>query len=208
MEDLAVEQLVAQLAIEGFIVPAFPEAAALDKQRAHANPSQPGAHDLGCELAAVVRSDEVRRDMLDEQVGQGLRLPPWYLQDAVRPAGLTMVRSAALPRPNALDGEEVRGMTTATLLALQRGRICEAPIRRVTRSWPTVVVARSTLSVPRPNTPPGTMPCGVLTAVSTPPMRREPNRRSLTSILRRQTRARRYDARCRQQDLRPEEDKA
>ncbi len=57
MKDFPVEQLIAQLAFERFIVPVLPWAAALDEQRAHADPLQPGANDLDGELAAIIRPD-------------------------------------------------------------------------------------------------------------------------------------------------------
>src|SRR5690349_4171228 len=46
MEDLPLQQFVAELAVEGFIVAVLPWAAALDEQRPHADPLQPGAHHL------------------------------------------------------------------------------------------------------------------------------------------------------------------
>ena len=56
VEDLAVEQLVAQLAVEILDISVLPWAARLDVQRLHADSAEPLPHDGRGELAAVVAS--------------------------------------------------------------------------------------------------------------------------------------------------------
>ena len=73
VEDLAVQQLVAQLAVEALVVAVLPRAAALDEQRPHADPAEPSPHRLGGEFPAVARADVVGRAAFDEEVGQHLQ---------------------------------------------------------------------------------------------------------------------------------------
>ena len=54
VEDLAVEQLVSELAIEGLIEAVLPRAAGLDKEGLDLDPGKPGSNDLGRELRAIV----------------------------------------------------------------------------------------------------------------------------------------------------------
>ncbi len=70
IEDLAVEQLVAQLAIEALVGAVLPGAGPLDVQRAHTKPAQPCPHDRSDELRPLVRADVLRRTARDEQLGQ------------------------------------------------------------------------------------------------------------------------------------------
>jgi hypothetical protein len=57
VEHLAVEQFVAPLAVEALIVALLPGAAAVNEQRSHAKPAEPGRYDLGGERRAIVRPD-------------------------------------------------------------------------------------------------------------------------------------------------------
>ena len=60
VEDLTVEQLVAQLAVEAFIVAILPGASGLDVEGLHTDPGEPGLDGLGRELAAVVATNGLR----------------------------------------------------------------------------------------------------------------------------------------------------
>src|SRR5829696_5676195 len=60
LELLAVQELVAELAMERLRVTVLPRARRRDIQRARARPLQPGPHHLGRELRAVVASDPMR----------------------------------------------------------------------------------------------------------------------------------------------------
>lgn len=73
VEDLTVEQLVSELAVEAFIVAVLPRAAWFDEERADAQPGEPFAKRRGDELRAVVGPDVGRRSMLLEQVRHGLK---------------------------------------------------------------------------------------------------------------------------------------
>ena len=53
-EQFAVEQLIAQLAVEGLAVAVLPRAAGCDEQRLRAQTSQPVTHDVRCHLRTVV----------------------------------------------------------------------------------------------------------------------------------------------------------
>ena len=66
-EDLAVEQFVAQLAIEALAVAILPGAAGLDVEGLRADPCEPLAHDLGGELRAVVRTHMVWHATVDKR---------------------------------------------------------------------------------------------------------------------------------------------
>jgi hypothetical protein len=68
IEDLPIQELVAQLAIERFDVAVLPGTARFNVQRLHADPLQPITHCRRRELAAVVRAQIVRHGPLHEQV--------------------------------------------------------------------------------------------------------------------------------------------
>ena len=61
LELLAVQELVAELAVERLRVTVLPRARWRDVQRTGARPLQPGPHHLGRELRAVVAADPMRR---------------------------------------------------------------------------------------------------------------------------------------------------
>ena len=73
MEDLAVQQLVAELRVEALVAPIFPGTAGLDEQRPGPDPAEPVPHGDGGELAAIVRPDVVRRTTFDEEIGERLK---------------------------------------------------------------------------------------------------------------------------------------
>jgi len=58
VEDLAIEELVPELAVEGPVVAIFPGAAGRDIEGLHIDPAEPVADRLGRELAAVARREE------------------------------------------------------------------------------------------------------------------------------------------------------
>src|SRR5690606_10647540 len=70
VEDLPVEHLVAQLAIEALVVAVLPWRAGLDVERLHADPAKPFPHNIGGKLRAIVRSDMRRRAVPSEQIGE------------------------------------------------------------------------------------------------------------------------------------------
>ena len=72
-EDLAVEQFVAQLAVEALAVAVLPRTAGLDVGGLGADRGDPFAQGDGDELRAVVGSDIGRRPAQDHQIGQGLQ---------------------------------------------------------------------------------------------------------------------------------------
>lgn len=58
MEDLPIEQLIPNLAVEALDVAILSGTAFLNEQRTAAQPGQPAADPLGGELRAVVGADE------------------------------------------------------------------------------------------------------------------------------------------------------
>jgi len=60
IEDLPLEQLVAQLAVEGLDVAVLPWASGLDEERPHAQLGQPCAHLFGGEFRPVIGADVLR----------------------------------------------------------------------------------------------------------------------------------------------------
>src|SRR6185437_598137 len=60
LELLAVQELIAELAVERLRVTVLPRARRRDIQRTGARPLQPGPHHLGRELRAVVAADAMR----------------------------------------------------------------------------------------------------------------------------------------------------
>ena len=82
VEDLAVEQLVPQLAVEAFAIAILPGAAWLDVERLGTHTRQPAAHDLGGHLWPVVGSDVLGDTAHQHRVSHGLQDP-----QAVDPSG-------------------------------------------------------------------------------------------------------------------------
>ena len=72
VEDLPVQQLVAELAVEALVVAVLPRAARLDKEHLDAHAPQPPPHELRGELRSVVRPQILGRPVSDEQIGQHL----------------------------------------------------------------------------------------------------------------------------------------
>jgi hypothetical protein len=72
-EDFHIQQLVAQLGIEAFIVSILPRTARLDIERLHPDPAEPRAYCLGREFAAIVRSDMLGRAMDGEQICEAMQ---------------------------------------------------------------------------------------------------------------------------------------
>ena len=70
VEDLAVEQLVSQLAIKRFDVAVLPRAARLDIQRLYAKFVQPGSNGRGRKLRAVIAADVLWNTSRHEQPRQ------------------------------------------------------------------------------------------------------------------------------------------
>ena len=68
VEDLAVEQLIAELAIEAFAVAVLPGAARLDVGGLRTDSSDPGTERPGHELRAVIRANVSRYAMQDEEI--------------------------------------------------------------------------------------------------------------------------------------------
>ncbi len=70
VEDFAVEQLVAQRAIEAFVVAVLPGRRGRDVKRLHANLGEPFLHRRRDKLAAVIGPDVCWRPARDEQFRQ------------------------------------------------------------------------------------------------------------------------------------------
>ncbi len=73
VENLPIEQLVPQLAIERFNVTILPRAARFNIQRSHVQLAQPFAHILRRELRTVIGPQVVRRTALSEQLRQPIQ---------------------------------------------------------------------------------------------------------------------------------------
>ena len=72
VEQLAVQQLVAQPAVEALVVAVFPRAAGFDKCSPDAQLVQPVPEHLRRELAAIVGTDVVGNAFGNEQVAQSV----------------------------------------------------------------------------------------------------------------------------------------
>src|SRR5688572_14425714 len=68
VEDLAIQKLVTELAVERLDVAVLPRTARLDVKRLHVDPSQPLPNLRRGELGAVVGTDVSRHAAADEQV--------------------------------------------------------------------------------------------------------------------------------------------
>ena len=69
-EDLSVEKLIPELAVEAFIVAVFPRAPWRDVEGIDPNLGQPLPHRRGHELRAIVRADMIWWSVFDKEVGQ------------------------------------------------------------------------------------------------------------------------------------------
>ena len=70
VEDLRVQKLISELAIETLAIAVLPRAAGLNEQRADIQPFEPVSDSMSAELWSVVRSDVVGWTMGDEQLGE------------------------------------------------------------------------------------------------------------------------------------------
>jgi hypothetical protein len=70
VEDLAVEQLVAERPVEALIVAILPRRSRCDVERLHADLREPELHSGGNELGTIVRPYVRWRSPGDEQIGQ------------------------------------------------------------------------------------------------------------------------------------------
>ena len=80
VEELALEQLVAKLAVEALVVAVLPGTSGLDEERLDSHASQPSTHGPRCELRAVVGPDVLRDAAPHEKFGKaaehGFRVQP------------------------------------------------------------------------------------------------------------------------------------
>ncbi len=88
VEDLRIQQLVPELAVEAFVVSVLPRAAGLDVERLHPDPPQPVTYGDDRELGSVVRADMVGRAILDEEL-RDVRQDALAVQLAVHMDGQT-----------------------------------------------------------------------------------------------------------------------
>ncbi len=72
VEDLSVQELVSELAVEALVVAVLPRTARLDVECLHAEPGQPPPNQLGRELRPVVRAQMLGRTVASEEIGQDL----------------------------------------------------------------------------------------------------------------------------------------
>ncbi len=72
VEDLSVEQFIAQFPVEGFAVAILPGATGFDVKCLSPELCKPAAHDLCCHLCAVVRADVFRHASGPHHIGHGL----------------------------------------------------------------------------------------------------------------------------------------
>ena len=72
VEDLAVQELVPQLAVEALVVAVLPRTARFDEERLHTESGQPSPHELRRELRPVVRAQMLGRTVASEGIGQDL----------------------------------------------------------------------------------------------------------------------------------------
>ena len=72
VEDLAVEQLIAELSVEAIVVAVLTGAAWLDAGGPRPDGSDPVSERLGHELWAIVRADVIRHAAQDEEIRQNI----------------------------------------------------------------------------------------------------------------------------------------
>ena len=70
VEDLCVQELISELAVEALVVAVLPRTTRLDVERLDSEPGQPASHELRRELGSVVRAQVLRRTVADEQISQ------------------------------------------------------------------------------------------------------------------------------------------
>ena len=101
-DDLRIETLVAERAVEGFHRPVLPGTARCDEERGHAETLQPGAHRSRGARRVVVGAEGGRRAALHEE-----RRPPG--EDVVGAQAPGDVDAEALPRELVHDGPQAQG---------------------------------------------------------------------------------------------------
>lgn len=72
VEDLTVEQLVAQLAVEAFHIAVLPGTGLLDERRLGPDRGDPLAHRQGDELGTLIRADMIGDSTFEAELGQHL----------------------------------------------------------------------------------------------------------------------------------------
>ena len=72
VEDLSIEQFIAQFPVEGFAVAVLPGASGCDVQRLSSEFCEPAAHDLCRHLRAVIGPDVFRHASGEHHIGHGL----------------------------------------------------------------------------------------------------------------------------------------
>ena len=72
VEDLSVQELVPQLAVEALVVAVLPWTARLDEQRLHTESGQPPSDQFRSELRPIVRAQMLGRTVASEEIGQDL----------------------------------------------------------------------------------------------------------------------------------------
>ena len=73
IEDLSIEQLVAELAVEALVVSVLPGAAGLDIEGLDADPAEPGPYRIGSELSPIVGADMIGWPMTDKELAQAVQ---------------------------------------------------------------------------------------------------------------------------------------
>jgi len=73
VEDLAVQELVAKLAVEALVVAVLPGARRRDIEGLHRDPAELVLDGFGRELAAVVGPDVIRGAVADKELGEDLQ---------------------------------------------------------------------------------------------------------------------------------------
>ena len=91
VEDLSIQALVSQLAVEAFAVPVLPGTSWFDVQRSRSQASQPLPQLLRYELRTVVRSNILWNSALEHHIGQ-------RFDDLITPESSSDSNRQALPR--------------------------------------------------------------------------------------------------------------
>ncbi len=74
VEDLTVQELVPQLAVEALVVAVLPWTARFDEQRLHTESGQPPSDQLRGELRPIVRAQMLGRTVPSEEMGENPRV--------------------------------------------------------------------------------------------------------------------------------------
>lgn len=73
VEDLPVQQLVPELAVEAIVAIILPWRSGFDLERLHTDPTQPVAHSMGGKVRAAVPAEMIGQTMAPEQPGERRR---------------------------------------------------------------------------------------------------------------------------------------